>query len=104
MDPAIDGTTYTVTAEVWRYPGPASWHFVTLPPAVADDVRARTAGRAKPFGSVGVRVTIGSTTWATSLFADTKSASYLVPVKAPVRRREGIADGDTVTLTIELSA
>ena len=62
------------------------------------------AGCAKPFGSAGVRVTIGSTTWATSLFADTKRASYLVPIKAPVRRRGGIADGDTITLTISLSA
>ena len=88
---------------MWRCPGPSGWYFVTLPPAVAD-VRARSAARAKPFGSVRVQVTIGSTTWATSLFADTKSASYLVPVKGPVRRREGIADADTVMLTIALSA
>jgi hypothetical protein len=98
----MDGATYTVTAEVWLYPGEAGWHFVTLPPDVADDVRARSGASARPFGSVPARITIGGTTWSTSLFADTKSASYLIPLKAPVRRREGIAAGDTVTLVITL--
>ena len=67
---------------------------------MADEVRARS--EARPFGTVRATVTIGATTWSTSLFADSRSGSYLVPIKAPVRRREGIVDGDTVTLTIEL--
>jgi uncharacterized protein DUF1905 len=96
----MTGPVYTITAELWRYPGPAGWHFVTLPPDVADDVRARS--EARPFGSVSAEVTLGDTTWSTSLFADTKSASYLLPVKAAVRGREGVADGDTVTLTLAL--
>jgi hypothetical protein len=92
----------TLTAEVWLYPGRAGWHFVTLPPDIADEVRARSAGSGKAFGSVSVQVTIGGTTWTTSLFADNKSASYLLPLNASVRRREGLQDGDTVTLTIVL--
>ena len=91
---------YTVTGEVWRYPGPGGWHFLTLPPDVADDVRARAI--AKPFGSVRARATIGTTTWETSLFADTKSASYLLPLKAIVRRQAGIEEGDIVTVTLAL--
>jgi hypothetical protein len=96
--------SYVVTAEVWRYPGKAGWHFVTLPLDIADEVRARSAGSANPFGSVPAQVSLGTTTWSTSLFADTKSASYLLPLKAPVRRREGITAGDTVTLAILLTS
>ena len=92
---------YTITGEIWRYPGPGGWHFLTLPPEVADEVRARSV--AKPFGSVAARVNVGEVAWETSLFADTTSASYLLPLKADVRRRAGIADGDTVTLTIALA-
>ena len=92
---------YTVTAEVWRYPGPGGWHFVTLPPEVADEVRARSV--AKPFGSVSARVTLDAVSWETSLFADTKRESYLLPIKASVRRRAGIEAGDAVTLTIALA-
>jgi uncharacterized protein DUF1905 len=92
---------WTVSGEVWRHPGPGGWHFVTMPTEVADEVRARSL--AKPFGSVPVRATVGATTWESSLFADTKSESYLLPVKADVRRRAGIEAGDTVTLTIVLT-
>jgi hypothetical protein len=36
------------------------------------------------------------------LFADNKSSSYLLPIKADIRRREDVAVGDTVTLTLDL--
>ena len=49
-----------------------------------------------------VRVTIGSSTWHTSLFPDSKARSYVLPVKKPVRTAEGIVAGDQVDVTIEL--
>ena len=66
----------------------------------AREVRARSTP--KPFGSVAARVEVGRVAWETALFADTKSASYLLPVKAAVRRQTGIEEGDTVTLKIAL--
>jgi hypothetical protein len=95
---------YDVTAEVWRHRGSAGWHFVTLPPDVADEIQARYADAHREFGTLPVRATIGSTIWATSLFKDGQSGSYLLPLKADVRRRERIEDGLTVTVRIELGA
>ena len=96
----IGSATYTITAEVWVHEGPAAWHFVTLPGEVADELELRFAEAHRPFGSLAVRVTLGGTTWTTSLFRDTKSASYLLPIKAGVRRRERVADGDTATVEL----
>ncbi len=94
--------SHTFTAELWVHSGSAGWHFVTLPADLADDLRARTAGRARPFGSLPVRVRVGDTSWTTSVFADTRAGSYLLPVKAAVRRREALAAGDVVRATLEL--
>ncbi|MEZ5251296.1 MAG: DUF1905 domain-containing protein [Ilumatobacteraceae bacterium] len=47
-------------------------------------------------------MTIGSSTWNTSLFPDSKSASYVLPVKKPVRTAEQIRAGDQVDVSIEL--
>ncbi len=44
---------------------------------------------------------IGKTNWRTSIFPDSKSGTYLLPVKATVRRVEGIDDGDTVSVLVE---
>jgi hypothetical protein len=93
--------TFTFTAEIWLMPGEAGWHFATMPADTADEVRARTAGR-RPFSTVPVTATIGATSWETSIFADRKSASYLLPLKAAVRRAERFAAGDRVTVTVAL--
>ena len=97
-----DPATHLVEAEVWRHAGKGGWHFVTMPPDVADDIRARTATSARPFGTVATRVTLGSSTWETSLFADTRSGSYLLPLKAAVLTLERVGDGDVVALELEL--
>ena len=93
---------YDFTGEVWRYPGEGGWHFVTLPAELADELRARHADAHRAFGSLRVTASLGSTTWSTSLFTDTRSQSYLMPVKGDVRRRERVDDGDTATIRIEL--
>jgi hypothetical protein len=93
---------YELTGEVWLYPGKGGWHFVTLPAALADELRVRHADAHRGFGSLRVRATLGSSTWSTSLFTDTRSSSYLLPVKSDVRRQESIEDGDTTTIRIEL--
>lgn len=90
-------------AEVWLYEGDAAWHFITLPADVSDQIEARTTGQRRGFGSVRVHVTIGAATWSTSVFPDTKRGAYLLPVKAEVRRREGLSAGSQVTVGIDMA-
>jgi hypothetical protein len=90
-------------ADLWRAPGKAAWCFVTLPEDVATRVRTLTQGLRNPFGSLRVVARIGQTEWATSLFADTKTNSYLMPVKADVRRQEGLSAGDKVRVEVAIN-
>jgi hypothetical protein len=48
-----------------------------------------------------VAATINDVTWRTSVFPQ-KSGGYILPIKAEVRRRAGIAAGDDVTVSLEL--
>jgi hypothetical protein len=93
---------FSFTAELWRYRGEAGWHFVTLPHGVADAIEELTVPTRRGFGSVRVEVTVGSTTWRTSLFPDTKAESYVLPVKKSVRTAERLEAGDDVAARIEL--
>jgi hypothetical protein len=94
--------SYEFRAEVWLHQGDAAWHFLTLPEDVSDDIEERTSHLQRGFGSVRVRVHVGATTWATSVFPDTKRGAYILPVKKDVRRAEGIDDGTEVDVTLEL--
>lgn len=95
--------SYTFRSEVWLYPGEAGWHFVTLPVDVAEEIREATALLRKGFGSVRVTADAGGQTWQTSLFPDTQSGSYLLPVKKAVRTAARVSAGDEVEvrLTVE---
>ena len=102
----MDG--FTFTAPLWRWTArrresadSSSWSFVTLPPDVADEVRDGL-GEPRGFGSVRVRVTVGATTWDTSVFPDSGSGSFVLPVKKAVRAAAGIEEGDELTVTLSL--
>ena len=94
--------SYEFDADLWRHDGDAAWYFVTLPFDVADDIEERHGRTTGGFGSVRVRVRIGATEGSTSLFPDNKRKSYVLPVKAAVRKAEHLADGTSarVALTV----
>lgn len=92
---------FVFDAELWLWDGEAAWHFLTLPADVSDDIEARTIGQRRGFGSVRVRVTIGATTWTTSVFPDSKREAYILPVKKEVRRSEGLSAGSRATVTLQ---
>ena len=93
---------YEVTTEVQKYPGITGWHYVTLPADVVDDIRERYGSSARAFGSLAVSVEIGHSEWTTSIFYDNNTSTYLLPVKADVRKREDVAEGDTVTVRLAI--
>jgi hypothetical protein len=78
---------YEVKERVWLFGGKASWYFVTLSKEVATDIDYFFTQNKRGFGSLPVLVTVGGTTWKTSIFPDKKSCSYLLPLKADVRKK-----------------
>lgn len=93
---------HTFTADLWLWDARKAdtWTFVTLPAeisaAVEDHADAR--GPRAGFGSVRVRVRIGTTTWHTSVFPDSATGCFVLPIKKSVRRANEIEAGDAVTI------
>ena len=94
--------TFEFTAPLWRYPGEGGWHFVSLPPEIGDDIAEVTARIRAGFGSVRVAVTVGTTSWRTSIFPDSKTRTYLLPVKKEVRDAEKLETGDDVWARVQI--
>jgi hypothetical protein len=91
---------FSFTAEVWQHEGPAAWHFLSLPEAVADEIEATYGDRAAGFGSLRVEVTIGKTRWSTSIFPDRKRGTYVLPVKKSVRVAEQLVAGAPAKVSV----
>ena len=92
-------------AKLWRWDArrPETWTFVSLPAGASEEIRERAGASRRGFGSLRVRVTVGGSTWATSIFPQRASGTYMLPVKRQVREAEGVDDGDTVAVTVEIS-
>lgn len=96
------GAGFRFENRVWLYPGAAAWHFVSVPKRETKKLRELFSGMGRAWGSLPVTATIGKTSWKTSIFPDSKSGSYLLPIKADVRKREGIAAGDKVLFSLDI--
>lgn len=96
--------SYSFKAKVWIYQGgQGSWHFIGVPKELSEKIAAGQKAKVRRgWGSVRVRVLIGKTAWETSIFPDKKSRCYLLPLKAIVRKKEGIFEHDIVEVSLTI--
>lgn len=92
--------TYSFQSTVWLYTGEAAWYFLTIPREYATEIKERYGKVRRGWGSIPVTVKIGKTSWKTSIFPYKESGSYILPLKAEVRKKEDIQQGDKVTYSI----
>ncbi len=84
----------------WR--GPAPYYFVPVPDEESADIREVAAMATYGWGVIPVEARIGEAAFETSLFP--KDGGYLLPLKDAVRKPQGLAAGDhvTVEMTVRL--
>lgn len=101
--------SYAVTARLWLWnsdKAPASWHFLTIDGEAAEAIHALAlmrrleSGRRRGWGAMKVRARTGDTSWDTSIFPDKASGGWLLPVKAAVRKSEGLVAGDEIQVSV----
>jgi len=84
------GLNCEFTASVWRYSGQGSWHFISLPYEMAKEIRENLKSEEEGWGRLKVTALIGTTEWRTAIWFDTKLKTYLLPLKAEIRKKENL--------------
>jgi hypothetical protein len=88
------------TGEVWYWRGPAPFHFVTVPPAEAELIADLAPAVTYGWGMVPAAVAVGATERATALWP--RDGGYIVPLRADLRRSEGVEVGDEVEVRLRI--
>jgi hypothetical protein len=86
----------TFAGRVIEWRGPAPYYFVPVPDAESADIREVAAMATYGWGVIPVHARIGEVDFETSLFP--KDGGYLLPLKDAVRKPQGLAPGDDVTV------
>jgi hypothetical protein len=87
-------TELSFDGEIIYWRGPSPFFYAPVPLEQAAALREAAKRASYGWGVIPVEVAIGGVVFTTSLFP--KDGSYLVPIKADVRRRANVTAGDVV--------
>ena len=94
---------YSFRGKLWKDKTTGSWHFVSLPKTLSKKIRKIHGGSEEGWGRLTAAAAIGEVHWDTAVWFDTKNDTYLLPVKAVIRKKLGLKEGSSckVQLSIE---
>ena len=93
---------YQFKAEVWRHDSSGGWYFVTIPESVSKEIRSLFGELEEGWGRLKAKATIGASEWDSAIWYDTKRESYILPIKAQIRKKEGVDSGDAITVQLKI--
>ena len=98
MEPT--GLKYDFKSKPWQYGGAGSWTFISLPKRIAKEIRSHLKSEEEGWGRLKATARIGKTTWKTAIWFDTKMNTYLLPLKAEVRKKESVETDKNLSVTV----
>lgn len=84
----------------WEARREDGWFLAQVPRYISDMIR-EVPHPHRGFGSRRVEVVVGDTCWRTSIFPDSESGGFVLPLKKSVREAEGI-DDSVATIVLQL--
>lgn len=91
---------FTFAGQVIEWRGPAPYYYLPVPDEESADIREVASMATYGWGVIPVLAQIGDIEFETSLFP--KDGGYLLPLKDAVRRPQGIAVGDQITVDMAI--
>lgn len=85
---------------LWYWRGPAPFFFLTVPEKHTAQIKEIERLVTYGWGMIPAKIRIGNTEWTTALFP--KDGAYIVPIKAKVRKAEGLEEGDSIKAALEI--
>ncbi|GAA4768921.1 MULTISPECIES: DUF1905 domain-containing protein [Flavobacterium] len=91
---------YDFSAKIWQYNGPNGWHFVSLPQEISKEIRENLKWQEEGWGRLKATAKIGSVEWKTAIWFDTKQNTYLLPLKADIRKKCKLEKDQRISISI----
>lgn len=96
----VEGIKYTFMGQSWKYNGQGGWHFVSFPKELAHEIRQNLKWQEEGWGRLKATSNIGNSIWKTAIWYDTKMETYLLPLKAEIRKKEAIDVGKSIVVHV----
>ena len=91
---------YQFSAKPWQHQGPGGWYFVSLPVPLSKEIRTVFKMDEEGWGRLKAIAKIGGTEWKTAIWFDSKQNTYLLPLKADIRKKEQLLIDKSVNINL----
>ena len=93
---------YEFEGAVHRWTANPAFFLVSLPGNISEEIREISDGLTAGFGSLKVEARIGSVVWRTSIFPDSGTGLFDLPIKDEVRKKNNLIEGSLAHVAIEV--
>ena len=94
--------SYNFRAKMWIHPSEGGWHFISLPKHIAKEIRSNLKGQEEAWGRMKVSAQIKKLQWESAIWFDTKKNTYLLPIKAEIRKKGQLKVNDHLAIHLWL--
>lgn len=81
---------YTFLTKMWRHNSPGGWYFVSLPHDISAEIRENLQWQEEGWGRMKATAEHKTIKWETAIWFDTKMNTYILPIKAEIRKKSKI--------------
>lgn len=97
-----DKIRYGFSAKLWQHNASGGWYFVSFPQKMANEIRRNLKWQEEGWGRIKAVAKVGNSQWDTAIWFDTKRKTYLLPIKAEIRKKESVLPGYQIKLFVWL--
>ena len=99
----MEKVKYEFSAKAYQYSSSeemCGWTFVSLPKELSAEIRESFKHLEEGWGRMKVTAKLGGSEWQTAIWFDTKQDTYLLPLKAKIRKQENVVPDEVLQVVI----
>ncbi len=91
---------YEYSAKMWRHDAPGGWYFVSVPKALSKEIRENLKWQEEGWGRMKAVAQMETLIWETAIWFDTKKDTYILPIKAEIRKKSNLEINQKITMIL----
>ena len=91
---------YDFSGKIWKHNANGGWYFVSLPVDISNEIRNNLKWQEEGWGRMRISASIIGIKWDTAIWFDKKLGTYLLPLKADIRKKSSLNLNDIINVSI----
>lgn len=85
---------------MWQHNSSGGWYFVSLPKNISKEIRENLKWQEEGWGRMKASAGIGELIWETAIWFDTKANTYILPIKAEIRKKKHLKINQSIEMKV----